>query len=454
MLPNTIPTVRVTARYLGPAGRPLKGTVTFAAPALLTFPDADLFIDGPVVGTLDENGNLIDPDGNLGVTLPATDAPGMNPSGWAYAVKVSLTGVVGSRTYALLLPADTPDGTVDLADVVSPDPTTPNYVPVAGLSAYQVAVLHGFTGSETDWLLSLKGIPGNVQSVNGKAEPNPVLNAADVSALALTGGTLSGTLRVDTAAHGFTSKSTVTANGHAITAWMAATSGTGSALNAVSDNPGFSAMQVSGKELDTGTIKVTHQRVSELNDAGAAALSIDLIGTGTAAQGIFINSTIERADGVAGTTGNLITVRNRKGYEDFKLAGNGRLSMGAAIGYNPTALVDLRMPDTAVPALVTRAAGTTGANLAEWQRSTDGAVRTRITPTCQLVTLETLYAAGVGLQVGGTSVTFGGGSGVLGLTNAATVPTTNPTGGGVLYAEGGALKWRSPNGVVTTIAPA
>lgn len=54
---------------------------------------------------------------------------------------------------------------------------------------------------------------------------------------------------------------------------------------------------------------------------------------------------------------------------------------------------------------------------------------------------------------GGTTA-FGGGSKVLGVPNATTAPTTNPTGGGVLYAEGGALKWRGSSGTVTTIAPA
>jgi hypothetical protein len=53
----------------------------------------------------------------------------------------------------------------------------------------------------------------------------------------------------------------------------------------------------------------------------------------------------------------------------------------------------------------------------------------------------------------GTSQAFGGGLGVIGLSNG-TAPTTNPAAGGVLYAEGGALKWRGSSGTVTTIAPA
>lgn len=54
----------------------------------------------------------------------------------------------------------------------------------------------------------------------------------------------------------------------------------------------------------------------------------------------------------------------------------------------------------------------------------------------------------------GTRTEFGGGVKVIGVPNAATVPTTNPVGGGVLYVEAGALKYRGSAGTVTTIAPA
>lgn len=53
-----------------------------------------------------------------------------------------------------------------------------------------------------------------------------------------------------------------------------------------------------------------------------------------------------------------------------------------------------------------------------------------------------------------TSDQFGGGVKVIGLVNAITVPTTTPTGGGVLYATGGALHWLGSSGTDTTIAPA
>lgn len=49
---------------------------------------------------------------------------------------------------------------------------------------------------------------------------------------------------------------------------------------------------------------------------------------------------------------------------------------------------------------------------------------------------------------------FGAGERVLGIQNCATVPGANPTGGGVLYVQAGALKYRGSSGTVTNIANA
>lgn len=50
------------------------------------------------------------------------------------------------------------------------------------------------------------------------------------------------------------------------------------------------------------------------------------------------------------------------------------------------------------------------------------------------------------------TTSMGGGVGVFAMANAGTAPTTNPTAGGVLYIEAGALKYRGSSGTVTTIA--
>jgi hypothetical protein len=53
-----------------------------------------------------------------------------------------------------------------------------------------------------------------------------------------------------------------------------------------------------------------------------------------------------------------------------------------------------------------------------------------------------------------TTSQFGGGQGVIAIANATVVPSGNPAGGGILYVEGGALKYRGSEGTVTIIAPA
>lgn len=57
-------------------------------------------------------------------------------------------------------------------------------------------------------------------------------------------------------------------------------------------------------------------------------------------------------------------------------------------------------------------------------------------------------------NLGVRTIDHGGAVGSIGLADAATVPSTNPVGGGVLYSEGGALKWRGSAGTVTVVAPA
>lgn len=49
---------------------------------------------------------------------------------------------------------------------------------------------------------------------------------------------------------------------------------------------------------------------------------------------------------------------------------------------------------------------------------------------------------------------FGSGTKVIHIANATTAPTTDPSGGGIMYVESGALKYRGSSGTVTTIANA
>ncbi len=69
-----------------------------------------------------------------------------------------------------------------------------------------------------------------------------------------------------------------------------------------------------------------------------------------------------------------------------------------------------------------------------------------------MVVFQRLAAGGnVGIR---TASQFGKGQGVVAIANAALAPSVNPAGGGILYVEGGALKYRGANGTVTVIASA
>jgi len=78
--------------------------------------------------------------------------------------------------------------------------------------------------------------------------------------------------------------------------------------------------------------------------------------------------------------------------------------------------------------------------------------------------LASVSAAGKGTFAGVTLSTttslslgtpsLGGGAGVISIANATTAPTTDPSGGGILYCSGGALVFRGSSGTITTIAAA
>jgi hypothetical protein len=81
---------------------------------------------------------------------------------------------------------------------------------------------------------------------------------------------------------------------------------------------------------------------------------------------------------------------------------------------------------------------------------TNIAIRTGANPC--LLGGEVTHAANTSL--GGGTGSYGGGAKVIFIANATTNPSTNPSGGGVLYVDSGALKYRGSSGTVTTIANA
>lgn len=93
------------------------------------------------------------------------------------------------------------------------------------------------------------------------------------------------------------------------------------ALSITNNNRADSALGVIGYETSRGTIKVTHNGSSSTGNA--SGISVDLKGTGTATQGLYVDSTA-----TGGTTGNLLRLRNES-TDRFVVNYLGAVTMGA-----------------------------------------------------------------------------------------------------------------------------
>jgi Hyaluronidase protein (HylP) len=99
---------------------------------------------------------------------------------------------------------------------------------------------------------------------------------------------------------------------------------TAEALDVVSTNPLDTTVGVHGREEGRGTVKITHEKPAG-SDANASALSICLLGQGTASQGIFIGNDFGNV-----TTGALLNIRNGgPGAERLVLTADGMLQLPA-----------------------------------------------------------------------------------------------------------------------------
>ncbi|MFF0166854.1 collagen-like triple helix repeat-containing protein [Streptomyces prasinus] len=170
--PDDVPTKRVHLTVANPAGGAAGvGTVRLSptAPAVV--------LDGiPVTWTgkgsysFNDDGQLIDADGTVGVELLDNSAAG-NPAGWLWQAIIT----IGNQSRAFYFTLEGAPDDVDLDQLQHLDPETPDYVPVPGprglpgtdgsdgekgASAYEVWLDAGNSGTEEDFLASLRGEPG------------------------------------------------------------------------------------------------------------------------------------------------------------------------------------------------------------------------------------------------------------------------------------------------------
>lgn len=146
---------------------------------------------------------------------------------------------------------------------------------------------------------------------------------------------------------------------HAVTINHQGTGTASSALNIASTNTQHSALGVGGVETDRGTVKITHTGTG--TDVNASALSIDLAGSGTASQGIFVTSTS------GGTTGTLLHLRNGGTGALVEVTAAGALKFGSGTG-----ATDSTISRSGANALTTAGNFTVGGYLAVNAGQSDG----------------------------------------------------------------------------------
>lgn len=99
-------------------------------------------------------------------------------------------------------------------------------------------------------------------------------------------------------------------------------------------------------------------------------------------------------------------------------------------------------------------AGTATAKVLTMNNTNDVALNGTNSLALQTAATERLKIDAAGNVLLWAGAGLGSGVLVVSIHNATTDPTTNPVAGGILYASGGALKWRGSGGTVTTIAAA
>ncbi|MFE9855583.1 glycerophosphodiester phosphodiesterase family protein [Streptomyces sp. NPDC005780] len=109
-LPDDLPTVTLTGTYTHPDGSPMKGSVSITpVPGKVVSADTGYTVQGRAKAKFDANGAV-------SLTVLATDAPGINPTGFTYRVVIAFPDAAGDDFYtelpasapAVKLPAITP----------------------------------------------------------------------------------------------------------------------------------------------------------------------------------------------------------------------------------------------------------------------------------------------------------------------------------------------------------
>jgi hypothetical protein len=171
--------------------------------------------------------------------------------------------------------------------------------------------------------------------------------------------------------------------------------------------------------------------------------------------------------GASSQSVDLLQIQNSSSTVLGGFGNTGNLRVRSTVEFS-AALNVAAASSTQIGAVVRGAAGQS-VSLQEWQNS-GGTAIANVSQTGTLATtggvntvllrstvdsVTAIYLPGSrNVQFASATPSVGGGAGVIGIANATTVPTTNPSGGGILYVEAGALKYRGSSGTITTLGAA
>lgn len=137
------------------------------------------------------------------------------------------------------------------------------------------------------------------------------------------------------------------------------------------------------------------------------------------------------------------------------IVSGGNLSVAAVTGIGGTVTAEvLSVSASGANISLYNSAGTSNKRMFRWTVSSDILVLSGRNDA-GTSTGDVLYAQNTTKNIGLCGYSgWGGGSAVVAVPNASVVPTTNPSGGGVIYCEAGALKYRGSSGTITTLGAA
>jgi hypothetical protein len=234
-------------------------------------------------------------------------------------------------------------------------------------------------------------------------------------------------------------------------------------------------------QSSTGTVLGGRNGVGQIYTGSTAPIALTVGGATTATSGTGSVATVTTTSTHNLGTGDRVTIAGitPTGYNGtyivtstptttsftYANATTGAQTVAGTVSLDAQASITAR--SAATFPLVIRGATSQNSDLTIWQNAA-GSTLARINPTGIVIgagfqgsgLLNTsgqtslVVSSNRNIGLAGSTADFGAGQSVVFISNAAVVPSANPTGGGILYVEAGALKFRGSSGTITTIANA